>query len=420
MLGEIENQGCYAEDLRIENVGKGRRIEGLIFTGHGRSLLRRIGQATGLESGVILDHILNRLLVQKGVDWTGTIANEYLNLYDESLGTFCLVWDNLSGKFVSHGAVFQSRTHPGVGLVAHIRTLDDFKYLGLGTLVTERVTQAAFDRGARVVVLATDDKLNRVESGEKAAHRMYSRIGYVILGEKRLADTVDWLMIIDAGIYDARQEEKRLRDGRFPEKIGPSIRKKQDDLIRDVRCRFESGSPGLRIDKATNGDLAGLFLLTALCPETDFRVKIDAWDVHQGPELERAFVVNIRPAMMDRDRLEEGAHVLRDEDGFIVTVCAARRVQPFHRNTYRMDVYGSPGLIANRRREVEELIAHTVETLRRDESLPDPCYLTFSGIDEAKIDLFRESGFQTTGNRTTFYSDDGGSEYTLEEYARLL
>ena len=71
-----------------------------------------------------------------------------MGLYDDSLGTFSLVWDKSSRRLVAHGSVFQSRAHAGAGLVAHIRTDEACRGLGLGSLVTEEVTGRRCSRGA--------------------------------------------------------------------------------------------------------------------------------------------------------------------------------------------------------------------------------------------------------------------------------
>src|SRR5690606_38241800 len=117
-------------------------------------------------------------------------------------------------------------------------TLDDFKGLGLGTLVTEQVTAAAFERHSSVVVLETDDKLNRLAAGGRAAHSMYSRLGYAVLGEKRLADTIDWMMVVDEPIFRGCQKAKVAEGGKLPAKSTPTIAAAQQHLVTTTRLSF--------------------------------------------------------------------------------------------------------------------------------------------------------------------------------------
>lgn len=407
--------------VRIKEIvvsGKGKRLEGLNFTGSGTQFITTVGKKTGLEGSVVLDRIVNNLLVNKGVDWNNTILGEYLGVFEDSLVSFSLVWDKEVEGFVSHGAVFQSKKNPCIGLVAHIRTPDEYQGLGLGTLMTEEVTNAAFTNGAEIVVLATDDKLHRLELGEKAAYTLYSRIGYGIITEKKLADTVDWLMIINEEIFDDCQKTKE--NGRFPEQISDNIKEKQEKLIDKIRFEFGSKKVNLKTSKVTAGDLAGLFLLTALCPENDFRIKLDSWDVHQGPEFERSFVVNIRPALLDKDRLEDATLVLRDDKGFIVAVCAAKQVYPFGRNTMKVDFYSFPEFLENNKEQILNLINETMERIKKTANAPKPCMLSFFGVDEPKISIFKDLGFKKTDNRYQCYNQDGTLSYEAKEYSKKL
>jgi len=417
-LKNLDKSEVRIEELERSNNKK--EVNGLKFTGSGKEFIKTVSEKTGLDGFVILDSIINHLLVKKGVDWNNPILGEYLGIFNDSLASFSLIWDKNSGQFVSHGVVFQSKKTPGVGLVAHIRTLDDYKGMGLGTLVTEEVTKAAFSNGAKVVVLATDDKLHRIESGEKAAYTLYSKIGYGIIAEKKLADTVDWLMIINKEIFDDCERAKRKNNGRFPKHISDDIKGKQRKLIERVRQEFGSKRANLEVDKVTEGNIAGLFMLTALSPENDFKVKLDSWDVHQGPEFERTFVVNVRPALLDKDRLEDASLVLRDEKGLIVAVCAAKQVYPFSRNAMKIDFYCIPDFLIHNKKAVLDLIYEIEERIKKAENAPEPCILSFCGIDEAKLSIFESLGFKKTGNKYQYYSQDGTLSYETVEYSKKL
>ena len=95
--------------------------------------------------------------------------------------------------------------------------------------------------------------------------------------------------------------------------------------------------------------MANLFLLMNLCPPDDFRVKLAAWGVQLGPEMERGYIVTVRPAIADRDRLEDASLALRDGQGAILAVCAAQRAFPFSRNAMRIDFYCLPQFFAANR-----------------------------------------------------------------------
>lgn len=408
-------------NIKETTISRGeRRIEGLIFTGSGPEFIKIVSEKTNLDGSVVLDFIINHLLVKKGVDWNSPILGEYLGIYKDSLASFSLVWDKNLREFITHGVVFQSKKNPLVGLIAHIRTPDEYQGMGLGTLMTEETTNAAFENNAEFVVLATDDKLHRIESGERAAYTLYSKLGYAILAEKKLADTVDWLMIIDQEIFSDCLKEKEKNNGRYPKETPAYITEKQQKLIDKVRGKFSAKKKNLSIDNVTDGDLAFLFMLTALSPLLDFKIKLNSWDVHLGPEFERSFVVNIRPAMLDQDRLEDATLLLRDEKGFILVVCAAKQVYPFSRNTMRIDFYCFPEFLDNNRESVLNLVNETIKRIKEAEDAPEPCILTFCGIDEVKISTFKDLGFKETGNKYQYYSQDGTLAYETIEYSKKL
>ncbi len=397
-----------------------QHFAGVLFTGEGPAVIRAIAHETGQGEVAVLEAIVNRLLVKKGADWTNAILSEYLGLYEDSLGTFALVWDRYTRQLVSHGAVFQSKGHPWTGLVAHIRTAETHLGLGLGTLVTEEVTRAAFDHGARVVALATDDKRHRLQQGEKAAHRMYSKIGYAILAEKELSDTVDWLMAIDRGTFEACQRSKQANGGQFPKETAPEVRHSQRALLEQIRARFSQKPVPGRIQPVGNGDLADLFLLLNLSPPDNFAIELNAWGVHLGPELERAYVVNVRPAIVDQDRLEDSSMALRDEEGALVAVCAAHQAVPFTRNAMDIDFYCLPRLLEEDKPSMLNLVQTTLARLERSSQRPKPCRVLFTGIDAAKQALFVELGLVRTASTFPYFRPDGTIAFHAQQFERTL
>lgn len=398
------------------NARAGKLFAGLVFTGQGMDVVRAIWQETGLTEASVLEMIVKELLVEKGVDWTGPILSEYLGLYEDSLGTFALVWDRQAKQLVAHGAVFQSAANPGAGLIAHIRTAGAAQGLGLGTLVTEEVTRAAFDQGARIIALATDDKRHRLQHGEKAAHTMYSRIGYAIFAEKHLADTIDWLMVIDPHIFEHCQRTREGNDGRFPAETSVDVRNLQAALVSQARAPLSGRLENGRIEPVRDGDMANLFLLMNLSPPDDFQFKLSAWAIHMGPEFERSWVVNVRPAIMDRDRLEDASLVLRDQHGAVVAVCAARQATPFTRNAIHVDFYCLPEFLAKNKSAVENLVAATLDHVRQSTERPEPCRLLFSGVDAGKLALFNELGFVRNANTCPCFAADGKMLFAAQEF----
>ena len=424
------------------------RFEGLIFAGPGREVVERIGQETSRSSAAVLDAIVHNLLVKKGADWTNAILCEYLGLYDDSTGAFSLVWDKSSRRLVAHGSCFWSKSHPGAGLVAHVRTDEACQGLGLGTLVTEEVTQAAFQQGVPFVVLGTDDKRYRIEQGEKAAFTMYAKLGYAILAERELTDTVEWLMVVDRPTFDRCQQEKQAGGGRFPDETPANIRQMQQDLIENVRGQFgrklddvpikgdspifvdtkigtvpgENGTVpfGGCVSPVGQGDMANLFLLLNLCPPDDFQVKLVPWGVQLGPEMERCYLVNVRPAIADCDRLEDASLALRDRQGSILAVCAARRAFPFTRNVMEIDVYCLPRFFAANRPAVAALVSAVLTRIEQSPQRSSPCRLLFSGIDEEKIRLFQELGFLPTNNTYPYFTAEGKPAFQANEWEKTF
>lgn len=412
----METHPVQIRDVTLEKAGK--RFEGRVFTGGGQGVIAAIGRETGQDGAAVLETIIKRLLVQKGVDWTHTILSEYLGLYADSMVTFCLVWDKEAGRLAAHAAMFQSARHPAAGLLAHVRTVDEHKGLGLGTLVTEEVTREAFAHGAQVVILATDDKLHRIRQGETAAHAMYLKIGYAILAEKTLADTVDWLMVIDAPGLERCGRIKRENGGRFPAEIPEEVRVPQSVLIEQVRARFGQRLADGRIEPVSDGDLANLFLLLNLCPEVDFQLKLSAWGVQLGPEFERSYVVSVRPGIVDRDRLEDATMVLRDGRGAILAICAARICVPFTRHTMDVDFYCLPGFLKANRQAVAALVQATLERIRKSAERPSPCRILFSGVDREKIELFQELGFKPTNGICPYFGPEGKVVFEARDFER--
>jgi GNAT superfamily N-acetyltransferase len=395
-------------------------FEGQVFTGPGREVVESIGQATSQSGTAVLEAVIHHLLVKKGADWTNAILSEYLGLYNDSSGTFSLVWDKVSRQLVAHGSVFSSKTYAGAALVAHIRTDEAFQGLGLGTLVTEEVTRAAFREGSKIVVLGTDDKRHRLEQGEKAAYGMYEKLGYAILAERELSDTVEWMMVVDRRAFERCQQEKQTAGMRLPKTISPEVQAMQKDLVENVRGQFSRELVDGRISPVGQGDLANLFLLLNLCPSDDFQAKLTAWGVHLGPELERCYTVNARPAIADCDRLEDASQALRDQQGMILAVCAARRVLPFTRNAIVADFYCLPRFMTANRQAVAGLVETTLRGIDQSVVKPRPCRVLFSGVDAEKIRLFEDLGFSPTVNTYSFFSPEGKLAFQTREWEKTL
>ena len=416
-------QNVLPREIVVKNPNNGHCLDGLLFVGRGREVVLAISEATGLTGMDILDAIVHRLLVHKGSDWTGVILSEYLGVYDDSAGLFALVWDKTTQQLVSHGCTFRSLSNPWAALLAHIRTVDAFQGLGLGTLVTEAVTAAAIDCGTEVVVLETDDKIHRSPEGGRAAHAMYSRIGYAILGEKRLTDTVDWMMAINKPLYDRCQEIKESQGGKFPKEPIAEIAQTQKHFVDGIRRDFSmvAKSPHtIAFEPVSPGDLANIFVLLNLCPSNDFQMKLGSWHVQHGPEAERNFIATLRQAIVDQDRLQDATMVARDQSGAIVAICAAQQLAPFTQQTYAIDFYCLPQYLQSNPEVVHELVQQTVNRIESAKERPHPCRLTFTGIDEQKISLFTSLDFVCNENTTTYYGPAGKPDFSAREYVRDL
>jgi hypothetical protein len=417
---QAQADSVQVRDVAFARVKTESRFEGIVFTGPGREVIERISRETSQSGAAVLDSIVHRLLVKKGADWTCPILSEYMGLYNDSLGTFSLVWDKTSRQLAAHGSVFQSRKHPGAGLVAHIRTDDAFRGFGLGSLVTEEVTAASLRQGSQVVVLGTDDKRHRIQQGEKAAYSMYAKLGYAILAEKELTDTIEWLMVVDQNLLQRCNQEKQAGGGRFPEKTPPEILDMYRGLVESVREKFSQRLTDGQTSPVTEGDMANLFLLMNLCPADDFRVKLVPWGVQLGPEMERCYLVSVRPAIVDCDRMEVASLALRDSHGSITAVCAAQRVFPFTRNAMRIDFYCLPRFLAANRPAVAALVEGVVAKIAESAERPSPCRLLFSGVDAEKIALFESLGFLPTPNTLPYFTAEGAPAFTAREWEKTL
>jgi hypothetical protein len=424
-------------EISVNRPKAGGRFEGLVFTGTGREVVEQVSRETAQSGAAVLDSIINRLLVKKGADWTAPILSEYLGVYGDSVGTFSLVCDKASRQLVAHGCSLQSKAHGGAALVAHIRCDDAYRGLGLGTLVTEEVTQAAFEQGAQVVVLGTDDKRYRIQQGEKAACSMYSKLGYAILAEKELTDTIEWLMVVDRKLLERCQQVRQSAGGRFPDPMPADIAEMQKVLVEGIREQFgrtlsDGDCPNFRVGEngtvpfggnvspVSEGDLANLFLLMNLCPADDFRVKVVPWGVQLGPEMERCYLVKVRPAIVDCDRLEDASLALRDKHGAILAVAAAEREFPFTRNVMQIDFYCQPRFLAANRPAVVALVEAVLARIEQSPQRSSPCRVLFSGIDAEKERLFAELGFAPTANVHPYFTADGQPAFQAREYERVF
>lgn len=339
-------------NLRLRHRETGRIFEGALHVGDGISVVESAAKATGRSGLSILEEVVKGLLVQKGVDWTGTILNEYLGLYADSRGVFALVTERTSGHLVAHASVFSSACDAGAGLLAHVRAAQGWGGFGLGTLVTEAVTGAALSAGVPLVVLETDDRLFRSKQGERAAYGMYGRIGYAVLRERRTAESTGWIMVINARIFSLCQKLNASTGS--GDKVQARVRREQAKMVSALRSQYSSPIGKLRVDQVRAGDLGGLFLLLNLHPTPDFAGRLAPWRVFDGPEFEHEFVVQIRPALAAGSPLEDISVVLRDSRLGVVAVGAARRIAG--RKVFEIDFYCVPGLLRQRPGVVRALV----------------------------------------------------------------
>lgn len=367
-----------SRSVRRRHRQTGQIFEGALHVGNGIAVVESAALATGRSTLSILEEIVKGLLVQKGVDWTGTILNEYLGLYLESRGVFALVTEKESGRLVAHAAVFSSACAAGAGLLAHVRAAQGWGGYGLGTLVTEAVTGAALAEGVPFVVLETDDRLFRAKQGERAAYGMYERLGYTVLRERRDADSAAWIMVINARIFALGQ---RLNSAPAPSENGRArMGREQARLVTRLRALYSLPTGKLRLEPVRAGDLGGLFLLLNLHPPRDFTGRVASWGVRDGPEFEREFVVRIRPVLAAGTPPEDVSVVLRDSRLGIVAVCAARRSPA--RSVYEVDFYCVPGLLRRRRGVVRELVRAVRQRIKTE--APDTALVAVPATDRRK------------------------------------
>lgn len=396
-------------------------VEGLLAVGPGKEILHALSKAVGIATLELLSSVTAGLLAPKGADWTNVILAEYMELYEDSAAIFALVWDGRTRALVAHGAALSSYANPSTALVAHIRTADGFKRLGLGSLITREIVSAAFERGATWVVLATDDKLNRLQVGERAAPAMYRRLGFSLMAQKELADTVDWLMIVSKGDFLTHSGP---REGDVlalaPGSVENAKAARSKPVVDEVHGKLSAEDDGLAIEPLSSGDLAHLFLLLNLSPAEDLQIKLFPWGVHYGPEIEREFIASVRPSLADKDRLRDGTLVLRGGDGHIRAVCAAHLQKPLSSYNYAIDFYCSPVLLGSRPDLIRELVQRTIERIRCSRTKCPLTRLSFWGVDAAKIEVFGALGFAATGEAIALFDAASRSHILAREYTYSL
>lgn len=409
-----------AAPVALMHRGHRAAFAGVLHLGSGTAVLESVAQTLGRSPLTVLSEVVDRLLVRKGADWTGPILGEYLGLYGKAHGTFCVVSEKQTGALVAHAAVFRSSIPGAPGLLAHVRTAEGWGSYGLGTLVTATVTGRALAQGASVVILDTDDKLHRRGEGERAAFGLYGRLGYAVLAEKEMVDALGWLMVIDRKIHNLFRQREATGSVDCALGLPTEVIQAQQELIEATRRRYSTATRPSAPSAVRPDDLADLFLLLNLCPSGDFQVKLASWGVVQGPEFERAFVVDIRPAILDRDRLEDASMVLRDGGAGIVAVCAARQAVPFSRQAYHIDFYCVPEFLATHPDLVRDLLEATIDRIRSATDRPRPCRLLHAGVDARKLEVFARLGFGRGANRHALHGSGGSRMLLLDEYEKAL
>ena len=249
---------------------------------------------------------------------------------------------------------------------------------------------------------------------------MYAKLGYAILAEKELTDTIEWLMVVDRRLLERCRQEKQAGGGRFPQAVPRDVVDMQRGLVESVRRQFSQHLPDGQTSLVGVGDMANLFLLMNLCPADDFRVKLVPFGVQLGPEMERCYLVSVRPAIADCDRLEVASLALRDRHGSIMAVCAAQRVFPFTRNAMRIDFYCLPQFLAANRPAVVALVEAVLAQIEKSTERPSPCRLLFSGVDEEKIALFEQVGFSPAANTHPYFTAEGQPLFEAREWEKTL
>ena len=251
---------------------------------------------------------------------------------------------------------------------------------------------------------------------------MYTKLGYAILAEKELTDTIEWLMVVDRPLLRRCRQAKQAGGGRFPAGDAPRCHR---NATRRWSKMSANSSANICADgqtsPVTDGDMANLFLLMNLCPADDFRVKLVPWGVQLGPEMERCYLVGVRPAMADRDRLEVASLALRDRHGSIMAVCrrpAGVSVQP-KRDADRLLLSAAiPGRQSPGRGRAGRGGARARSKNRRER--PSPCRLLFSGVDQEKIALFEQLGFSPTDNTHPYFTAEGQPLFEAREWEKTF
>ena len=72
-----------------------------------------------------------------------------------------------------------------------------------------------------------------------------------------------------------------------------------------------------------------------------------------------------RPAIVDRDRLEDASLTLLDAHGIVVAVCAARQAAPFTRHVISIDFYCVPLFLKNNESAVKNLVTATLTRIQQ-------------------------------------------------------
>jgi len=377
----------------------------------GPAIIAEIAGLAEKDGASVLSEISRSLLVSKGADWTVPILGEYLQLQPDSACLFALAWDRCSHQLVGHGAMFHSARYSHAGFIAHVRTKNEVKNLGGGSLIVKHLLHQAFDRGIKYLVLRTDDKLLSTEQGEKEMKSFYEQIGFTIVAEQKLSDTVHRLMALDSEVFQAVENDRSSDE----------ILRLQNALrISLTRSLIGTVPSAMKMESVQAGDLSALFLLLNACPQRDFQFKLTSWDIQNGLEFERQFIVSIRPALANQDQLEDASMVLRDELGRLLAVCAARQVMPSTRQTFQIDFYCLPVFLEHNHNHVKKLVEAVITRISQAMPKHRSITLFFRGLDEAKIGVFKNLGFDETTHFVSYSLPDLGRMIEAGEYQRIL
>jgi len=227
-------------------------------------------------------------------------------------------------------------------------------------------------------------------------------------------------MVVDRPLFERCQQEKQTAGGRFPAATPQDVRDMQHGLIESVREQFSRKLDDGAVSPVGQGDMANLFLLMNLCPPGDFQSKLIPWGVQLGLEMERSYLVSVRPAIADRDRLEDASMALYDRRGTMLAVCASRRASPFTRNAMDIDFYCLPRFLAANRPAVAGLVKAVLTRIEQSTERPSPCRVLFSGVDQEKIRLFEDLGFVLTGNTYPYFTAEGKPAFQAREWEKTL